>query len=555
MSFNGASDDVYQNSSLAYALQLATFGPFFVWGLNGDWIPGVWNSMFYCFGLALLYVFRKPIANFLREALARDKSITIHEFLARPHKDSPWIRIIASSLTIVALWGIVMAEMFGIFSALGPLLGLGANGSYLFVIGLFFLMFAYSTTGGNDGVMRTDQLQLGLAYIGVFAAVAGMIFLLGHASPADVSHGSYPIVFFGGFGVMWLLTRRFRFIESSPDAETVNKNEAEKTSAWRAYLLIERGVSVLVVLTIITMVFAAGQFVISTGPSEVMQVLRRSTVTSTSMSNLAMFALAILPLGYQIVDITNWQRFAAAGDPNSYGDGPAKKALLRYVTEAPLVWISLLAFGALAGGLFGNLSVSSNPFGDLAVHLVNMDSLLSTVTAVVFLMAVLAIGLSTMDAVFSATQCAFQYDLLPALEHAGAKETSTTHKIRITRAFGLMTYLAVIAMLYLVEKYLTFGRDNYLAILLAFYSAQMAFVPLVIGAFVATRLPNGQSPVTPVFAASALIVGALVGIGATVSAVIGDTGELFLWGAIPVCLFVSSAIYSLGWYIGSKTKA
>jgi hypothetical protein len=30
---------------------------------------------------------------------------------------------------------------------------------------------------------------------------------------------------------------------------------------------------------------------------------------------------------------------------------------------------------------------------------------------------------------------------------------------------------------------------------------------------------------------------------------------LFLWGAIPACLFVSSAIYSFGWYRGSKTSA
>src|SRR5882757_7899292 len=72
VSAHGASDGVFQNSSLAYAIQLATFGPFFVWGLNGDWIPGVWNSAFYCLGLLLLYLFRHRIADFVRGALAND---------------------------------------------------------------------------------------------------------------------------------------------------------------------------------------------------------------------------------------------------------------------------------------------------------------------------------------------------------------------------------------------------------------------------------------------------------------------------------------------------
>jgi hypothetical protein len=551
VSARGASDSVFQNSSLAYAIQLATFGPFFVWGLTGDWIPGVWNSAFYCLGLSLLYAFRRPIAGFLREALAKDQSITIHEFLARSHGDSPWIRVIASGLTIVALWGIVMAEMFGISAALGPLLDIGSEGSFFFTICLFFLMFAYSTMGGNDGVMRMDQLQLGLGYIGIFAAVVGMIFLLGQTSPSNTPLATIPIVFFGIFGAMWLLIRRFQFIEPSHSA-VFDEEEASKGITWRTYLRIEHGISILVVLTIIIMVLSAGTFVVTSGPRAVLEAVRQSAVSSTSMSGLALFALALLPLGYQIVDITNWQRFAAAGDPAHYAGGPGKTALLRYVAEAPMVWISLLAFGALAGGLFANLAESPNPFGDYALRLLNLGNLAGAATAAAFLVAVFAIGLSTMDAVFSATQCAFQYDLLPALDQAGTKDTSTARKIRITRAFSVVTYIAVITMLYIVEKYLSFGRDSYLALLLAFYSAQLTFVPLVAGAFFAARRPGGQSPVAPVFATGALIAGASVGIGATVSAVVGGTGELFLWGAIPACLFVSTTIYAVGWCLGRQ---
>ena len=549
VSARGASDGIFQNSSIAYAIQLATFGPFFVWGVSGDWVPGVWNSAFYCVGLSLLYVFRRPIADFIRSALSEDRSITIHEFLARSHGHSPWIRIIASGLTIIALWGIVMSEMFGISAALAPLLGTGPEGSFVFVIFLFFLMFVYSTLGGNDGVMRMDQLQLGIGYIGLFAAVAGLIFLLDWSSLPKTS-AITAVVFFAIFGGLWLLIRRFRFMEAGPTADLPDDAKASKRNFWQTYLRAERVVGVLVVLTIVVMTVSATSFVAVQGPMKVLEAIRVSVSTSTGMSALALFALALLPLGYQLVDITNWQRFAAAGDPTHYAEGPGRRALLVYMLEAPLVWVSLLAFGALATGIFSNLAESANPFGEFALRLTALSSLAGAVTVSAFLIAVLAIGFSTMDAVFSATQAAFQYDLLPAFDRTRTTTLPTTIKIRTTRLFSLVTYAVVIALLYVVEKYLDFGRDQYLALLLAFYSAQLAFVPLVLGAFLSNRRLQSQSPVPAPFAVGALLSGALVGVGATVAAVFGAGGDLLLWGSIPASLLASGAVYAVGWFVG-----
>ena len=550
VSARGASDGIFQNSSIAYAIQLATFGPFFVWGVSGDWVPGVWNSAFYCLGLSLLYFFRRPIANFVRAALSSDRSITIHEFLARSHGHSPWIRIIASSLTIVALWGIVMSEMFGISAVLAPLLGTGPEASFAFVVCLFFLMFAYSVLGGNDGVMRMDQLQLGIGYIGLFAAVVGMIFLLGRSHLPGTASAAIAVVFFAIFGLLWLVIRRFRFIEARTAADLPDEADASKFTFWQTYLRVERVVGALVVLMAIVMVVSSVSYVAVEGPLKVFETIGHSVGTSTGMSPLALLALALLPLGYQLVDITNWQRFAAAGNPAQYAGGPGRRALLVYILEAPLAWVSLVAFGALAAGIFGNLSDSANPFGEFALRLVGLDSFAGAVTVSAFLIAVLAIGFSTMDAVFSATQAAFQYDLLPALDRTRTTDISTTRKIHTTRLFNLATYVVVIAMLYVVEKYLAFGRDQYLGLLLAFYSAQLTFVPLVLGAFLSQRRFGGQSPVSPVFAVSALLSGAFVGIGATVGAIAGGGDELFLWGAIPASLLVSGTVYVVGWHAG-----
>ena len=42
---------VILNSSVAYALKMATFGPFFVWGASGDFWPAITYSAFFAFGV------------------------------------------------------------------------------------------------------------------------------------------------------------------------------------------------------------------------------------------------------------------------------------------------------------------------------------------------------------------------------------------------------------------------------------------------------------------------------------------------------------------------
>src|SRR5262249_28916195 len=42
---------VIQNSSIAYAIGLATFGPFFAWGASGDFWPAIVHAAFFGLGL------------------------------------------------------------------------------------------------------------------------------------------------------------------------------------------------------------------------------------------------------------------------------------------------------------------------------------------------------------------------------------------------------------------------------------------------------------------------------------------------------------------------
>ena len=105
---------VIQNSSIAYAIGLATFGPFFAWGVRGDFWPAIVHAAFFGSGLILLYALRRPMLKFLARALSHDRSVTVHGFIARRHGNDPRIRGVAAALTVFGLSGLVICETLGL---------------------------------------------------------------------------------------------------------------------------------------------------------------------------------------------------------------------------------------------------------------------------------------------------------------------------------------------------------------------------------------------------------------------------------------------------------
>src|SRR6516225_8079374 len=60
---------VIRNSSIAYALKMATFGPFFVWGASGDFWPAIIYSTFFALGVCLIYMVRRPMLAFMERRM------------------------------------------------------------------------------------------------------------------------------------------------------------------------------------------------------------------------------------------------------------------------------------------------------------------------------------------------------------------------------------------------------------------------------------------------------------------------------------------------------
>jgi hypothetical protein len=88
---------VIQNSAVAYALKMSTFGPLFIWGATGDLWPAILNSAFFGLGLSLMFALRRPILEFIGAALSGDRSMTMHAFIAQQHGNDRRVRLLTSN--------------------------------------------------------------------------------------------------------------------------------------------------------------------------------------------------------------------------------------------------------------------------------------------------------------------------------------------------------------------------------------------------------------------------------------------------------------------------
>ena len=90
-------------------MKMATFGPLFVLGVDGNILAGTVASVSYGLGLLLLYALRRPILGYLEGALADGCSITVHALIARQHNDDQRVRWFAAGLAVPALAGLAIA--------------------------------------------------------------------------------------------------------------------------------------------------------------------------------------------------------------------------------------------------------------------------------------------------------------------------------------------------------------------------------------------------------------------------------------------------------------
>jgi hypothetical protein len=545
---------VIRNSSIAYALKTAAFGPLLLWGATGDLWPAIISAVFLGLGLALIYALRRPLLAFFATALADDSSISINQFVAKQHGGDPRIRLLAAGLTVLALTGFIVCEVIGIATIAKPMMG-GDVGVFVFVCGVVAAMALCVVAAGNSGAMYAAQLQLGGLYFGLFGSMVFLVYVQMSSLVTMRPHATLGLMFIIGFCALLPVFRRARFVDNN----VIHAPRTHADEEPRATSLARRLRTFQSVLSVSTAVLAG--FVIAFASIELssfdVPVLVRDSVTAlqapSRVPTLGLIALSLLALCGQVVDLTNWQRIAAfAKDRDARAAEPSpwskafRKFAVGYAVETPFAWLFMCAFGAVIAASI-EVTDGADVVQSFAAQLMAQENSFADTCLVMLFVAILAMALSTMIALFSATFATLRYDLLPG---PGSRERGAAEEAKATRpaltAAGVLCFVILVAAYLLEVRFgITLTSSGFLALAIAFGAIELAFVPLVLGPFISQTREGGVAGSVPSGWALAILgAGAAAGVGAVL--IYFATGrELWLWAAVPAGLVTGAVLFAL----------
>lgn len=519
VAFKKVGVTAFSSSSIAYAFQVSTIFPFLLWGASRFYLVPAVNTI--CWGVGI-YLFYLSFDRY-KEFIGTD--VTLHGFLGA--KYGRLVRIIASWLTIVGFLGFATAETY--FGS-RVLLSIIPNKDifYFLIVGALLFVYGYIAYGGQVSSLRTDQLQLVIAYVGVFGLLLYLLSLCARHSTRASGGLFVGLLLLLIYIPVILIYRRCRFIRLS-------ENDLPFTRHINGLLNF-----IIVALLLMIVVAAAAT-----------AIRGRFDFAGGRILNLEGFgvpgllSLMVLPLSWQFVDLTNWQRLLAvkADDgkdlANMYSN--IRRGLLIYSIESPFTWIIFLFFGLLVVSAFSGFT-----FNDLLVdfprQLMTSGFIVERAFGYIFIVSILAIMLSTVDSFIVGAMFTFVYDsYAPSrrLLDRGRTEAVPYHRgVNVGRIFGLIIVLLGAFLLILFDRHIKSGGELFINLLLAFYSAQLSFVPLVLGILFLKVHPS------PVWANISMIAGAIGGISLGIYAVIWDIS--LAWYPILVCIALSGSIYLTG---------
>lgn len=204
-------------------------------------------------------------------------------------------------------------------------------------------------------------------------------------------------------------------------------------------------------------------------------------------------SVIFLPLFYQFIDMSNWQRILAISQRNSEKRlERIENGLKIYAIESPFSWISILALGILLSSFIQHANIDINQlFIELPTYLISSVSLFENIIGYLYILSILSIMLSTIDSVLVATQFTFIYDVFPKTKKVLDKKNydlSAKENSDVLQKAKLFTPVVILSG---VLAYIIFDYDfilkgtsgeTFLSMLLSFYTAMLSFFPAVYGA-------------------------------------------------------------------------
>jgi Na+/proline symporter len=523
LSQNAHDESQFAASQITYALQMATVYPFFVFAFTGAWWIAAWNTLFYAIGIILLYA---VLPRFMSGHCAIvGSSRTIHAFIANLH-GAPALRRFTAGMSIVGFTGLTAFELVWGARILRVLFGGNSSIYYLAIVILAFYLVLYLWLGGQRGTINTGQFQLVIAYVGLHAAVAWAL-LQPKVSVANMDAPVLlPVIVI--IGVLMLVSR-LRWLRLGLDSSKLERG--------LAFITISSLIVMLAVICSKSGVLSAASFTSKT--------IERSTEFWWQLS-----AFALLPLFFQFVDMTNWQRMASLASSDQVGLlRHVRNGLWRYLLESPLSWLLPVVLGLCAIQMLGD-KVEGDSWDAFIARVIESSGLLNSIVATLIIAGVAAIFLSTADGLLSAIGYSYAYDVDKRTRTMLDRETSTEWKAKdvnyvIGRGRAAMaTLLLAIILIFLCADIAGDSGEKILGVFLAFFTPMMAFAPAILIPAVTGRVAS------PRVATLAIVGGALVGVASGI--VSAFRGGLWQWASIDATFVVSWATYLLGFWSGPK---
>ena len=501
----------FTSSSIAYGFQVSTIYPFLFWGASMFLFVPFINALFWGFGIILFYFSFNKISRFLGSGK------TLHGLIGETYGIKA--RIIASLLTIVGFIGYIIAELW--FGSLVLLSVFPSNNWLYFSVFVFiFFIAVYLYKAGQVSSIRTDQLQLTFTYFGVFGIIIYLLYLIVNNGVIIGGELTWGLLFLSVLIPIILLTRKTKFILLNSFFDKILN-----------VIITVFFVSILILSILIIFKNSQGYNV-------------NNFVNLEGFGFAGLFSLMLLPLCWQFVDLTNWQRLLSVKMPNSNSqiNQNIKKGLLNFAIESPFTWILFIVFGLLISTSFPNWT-----FEDILIdfprQMINSNIIFEQILGYTFIVSIISIMLSTMDSFIMGISFTYTYDINSQsrnlIEKQSEIDVSTTQQIlNKGKYFGFFIVLIALVLFIFFDKNIEGGGNLFINLLLTFYSAALSFLPLIIGMIFLKTKPNSN------WALASMLIGSIAGISIGVYATLYN--PVFAWYPIIISFLFSSIIYGIG---------
>jgi hypothetical protein len=547
---------VVQNSSIVYGVGLAAQSPLLPWSASGAFWPSVAYLVFVALGLGLIWLVRRSVLRFIDDALLHDRSITVHEFLARCYGNDARVRAVAAALTLFAVIGLMACVMLGLATMIRPLAAGSVETDVLLAV-VILVVGLSAVFAGNRGVMHGSQFQLGMIYLGFFGSTAGLLYL-------QISElGTLPMRGVVAFALIALvcgiiqLRRRHRYVDATKILGAANTANVRPPTATRLLSLSQKVFNIIVLaaavaLTIMAIALAGLELSFEQKWTVNLSDLAPSP-GSPSLYAMTSITLILLPLLHPLVDIVNWQRlaaFAKSRQASSAKPGYWLKAFrqfcIAYAFEVFLLGLLICLFGAVAGLTFAS-PAQAELIPMFVTQLAQENDAISDATVLLFIVAVSAMAVATLASLFSAGLCAVGYDIAPLFRaeqsRSVAGEPGNAARSRLLTV--LVMALLVFAVFHLAWAHfqVAFASFRFLALVVCFSSAQLAFAPVLFTPLILGR--NRIAAMPPEWALASLLASITLGIVVTAGSLVTGN-EFLLLSIVPASLGAAALIVALG---------